>query len=57
MFPVANEVGTVGLNWYVNRWVKVQVNAIRERVDDVERSPVADGSAFWSRVLRLQLAL
>ena len=57
IFPVANQVGAVGLNWYVNRWVKVQVNAVRERVDDVERSPVADGAAFWSRVLRLQLAL
>ena len=49
IFPVANEVATVGLNWYVNRWVKVQVNAIRERVDDVERSPVPDGEAFWSQ--------
>ena len=47
----------VGLNWYVNRWVKVQVNSIREQIDDVERSPVPDGAAFWSQVVRFQLAL
>lgn len=57
IFPVANQVATIGLNWYVNRWVKVQVNAIRERVDDVERHPVPNGAAFWSRILRFQLAL
>ena len=28
---------------------QVQVNAIRERVDDVERNPVPDGAAFWSQ--------
>ena len=26
-------------------------------VDDVERSPVPDGAAFWSRIVRFQLAL
>lgn len=57
IFPVADEAATVGVNWYVNRWVKVQVNGIRERVDDVERSPVPDGAAWWSSVLRFQLAL
>jgi phosphate-selective porin len=57
IFPVANQVATFGLNWYVNRWVKVQLNAIREKMDDVERHPVPNGAAFWSRILRFQLAL
>ena len=57
IFPVANDVATVGLNWYVNRWVKLQVNAIREEIDDIERNPILTGGAFWSRVVRLHLIL
>ena len=49
IYPVANEVTTVGVNWYVNRFAKIQVNAIREKIDDAERSPVPNGAAFWSR--------
>ena len=48
---------TLGVNWTLNRFIKLQVNAIRERVEDQARSPVPDGAAFWSRVLRLQLVL
>jgi phosphate-selective porin OprO/OprP len=57
IYPVANEVTTLGLNWYVNRFFRVRVNTIREQIDDVERSPVPNGTAFWSQVLRLQLGL
>jgi phosphate-selective porin OprO/OprP len=52
-----DRVLTLGVNWTLNRFIKLQVNAIRERVEDVERSPVANGAAFWSRVLRLQFVL
>jgi hypothetical protein len=45
------------VNWTLNRFFKLQINAIRERVEDVERSPVPNGDAFWSRVLRLQFVL
>ena len=48
---------TLGVNWTLNRFVKLQVNAIREHVEDPERSPVPNGAAFWSRVLRLQFVL
>jgi hypothetical protein len=37
--------------------VKLQFNAIREQVEDPQRSPVSNGSAFWSRIARLQLVL
>jgi phosphate-selective porin OprO/OprP len=39
---------TLGANWYINRWMKLQVNVIREQLYD---------TSFWSRVLRLQVAL
>ena len=57
ILPVTNEVVTFGVNWFVNRWVKMQANAIREHVDDRERSPVPNGAAFWSQIVRLQIAL
>jgi phosphate-selective porin len=57
ILPVANQAATVGINWFITRWVKLQVNAIREQIDDEERNPVADGAAFWSRIFRLQLVL
>jgi phosphate-selective porin OprO/OprP len=46
---------TLGVNWYLNRWIKVQVNFIRERVDDPEQIPFTE-NVFWSQAVRLQLA-
>ena len=48
---------TIGVNWTLNRWFKVQVNGIRERIEDPERNFVANGGAFWSRVVRFQIVL
>ncbi|MEO8257603.1 MAG: porin [Acidobacteriota bacterium] len=52
-----DRVLTLGVNWTLNRFIKLQGNVIRERVEDPERSPVPNGAAFWSRVLRLQFVL
>jgi phosphate-selective porin OprO/OprP len=52
-----DRVLTLGVSWTLNRFIKLQVNAIRERVEDQQRSPVPNGAAFWSRVLRLQFVL
>jgi len=49
-----DRVFTTGVNWYINPWVKVQFDALRERLDDPERSPIATGDAFWSSMMRLQ---
>jgi phosphate-selective porin OprO/OprP len=57
LVPSGDRVLTVGVNWTLNRFVKLQVNAIRERVEDADRSPVPNGDPFWSRVFRLQLVL
>jgi phosphate-selective porin OprO and OprP len=48
---------TSGVNWYVNRWVKVQANLIREDIKHPTMGPMPTRSAFWSRALRLQLAI
>ena len=57
ILPSGDRVLTLGVNWTLNRFVKLQVNVIRERVEDVERSPVPNDAAFWSRVVRLQFVL
>ena len=46
---------TTGVNWYPNRWLKVQLNGIRETITDARsRGP---SSTFWSRVLRVQVTI
>ena len=55
--PEADGALTLGVNWTLNRFVKIQVNGIREQVEDRKRNPVPNGAAFWSRVFRLQFVL
>jgi phosphate-selective porin OprO and OprP len=53
----ADHALSLGANWYLNRWVKVQANLIRERIHDPSMGPLPGRPAFWSRVLRLQFTL
>lgn len=48
---------TAGVNWYLNRWTRLQFNGVRESFDEIARSPVAGHSGFWSGVCRLQFVL
>jgi phosphate-selective porin len=52
-----NEVVTLGVNWTLNRFTKLQFNVIREQIGNPDRNPVPNGAAFWSQVFRLQLVL
>ena len=53
----SNRVVTFGVNWYVNRWVKVQFNFIRETLTDPEQGPLPTRPSFSSRVFRFQFQL
>lgn len=54
----AERVVTVGLAWYVQRYVKVLGNVVIEAVDDPRRSPAPRGNGrFPSGVVLLQFAL
>jgi phosphate-selective porin OprO and OprP len=48
---------TLGANWHVNRWVKVQANLIREDIGRPSMGPMPERASFWSRAFRLQLTL
>jgi phosphate-selective porin OprO/OprP len=52
-----DRVTTLGVNWHVNRWVKVQANLIREDIGRPSLGPLPERSSFWSRAFRLQLTL
>jgi phosphate-selective porin OprO/OprP len=55
--PIADRVFTFGVNWYVNRYVKIQANVVRESFSDPERSPRPGDAVIVSTLLRLQLTI
>ena len=57
ILPSGEHVLSLGVNWYITRWVKLQFQTIREQPQDPERSPVAEGAAFWSPVFRFQVGI
>ena len=48
---------TLGLNWYVHRFVKIQINLIHERIHNPSMGPLPGQPGFWSRALRFQFAV
>ena len=57
IYPNGDRVLSLGINWYINRWVKLQFHTIRETVQDPERSPFTPNEAFWSPVFRFQVGI
>ena len=57
MAPIGKDAVTAGVNWYVNRWVKVQANTVREQmVDPLALLPIGT-APLWSTVVRFQVAM
>jgi phosphate-selective porin OprO/OprP len=58
ILPNGNRVTTLGVNWYFNRFAKIQWNALHENLEDSGRTPFADGrQTFWSTVFRMQVVM
>jgi phosphate-selective porin OprO/OprP len=53
----SDRVETYGVNWYLNRWVKIQANLVRETLDDPSQGPLPSPPSFWSRFIRFQFSL
>jgi len=50
----SERIWTFGVNWYLNRHAKIQVNAVHEGIEDWRRSPLAAQEQFWGQFVRLQ---
>jgi phosphate-selective porin len=53
----ADRVLTGGVNWYVNQFIRVQGNVIRERLENAVRAPIPAQHVYWSGILRFQFVL
>ena len=53
----SDRVTTFGVNWYLNRWVKIQFNVIRDKLSDPSQGPLPSQPVIWNRVLRFQFQL
>ena len=53
--PNTDSVFTFGVNWITSRWTRVLVNAIHEDFEDVNRTPLAGTTSFWSGLIRLNI--
>jgi hypothetical protein len=53
----SDTIWSSGLNVFLGRHCKVQVNAMRETIGDPRRSPFRSNIPFWTGLLRLTLAM
>lgn len=51
----SDKVWTFGVNWMLNRWVRIITNAVHETFDDPSRTPDRGIDKFWSGLIRLQV--
>jgi phosphate-selective porin OprO/OprP len=53
----SNRLATYGVNWYLNRWIKIQANFVRETLSDPSQGPLPEKPSFWSRFVRFQFSM
>jgi phosphate-selective porin OprO/OprP len=52
-----DQVTTLGVNWYLNRFFKIQGNFIRETLDDPSLGPLPAKASFSTKAIRFQFSL
>jgi phosphate-selective porin len=58
LFGNSDRITTVGVNWYLNHYLKIMADVIRESIDDPERSPApTNDGRFQSVVVRFQFRM
>src|SRR5262249_49661383 len=53
----SERIATFGVNWYLNRFTRVQLNIYREVIEDLQKAPIVGIDTYWSRYLRIQFVL
>jgi phosphate-selective porin OprO/OprP len=56
VLPNRDQVATLGVNWYVNRFFKIQANYIREKLDDPSQGPLPPQGTFSTTAVRFQVS-
>ena len=57
IFSASERVATFGVNWYLNRFVRIQFNWARELIEDSQRAPIRGQDTYWSRYVRIQFKI
>ena len=57
IYSASERVATFGVNWYLNRFVRIQFNWVRELIEDSQRAPIRGQDTYWSRYLRIQFKI
>ena len=57
IYSESERIATFGVNWYWNRFIRIQFNAAREVIEDIQHVPVRNFDTYWSRYLRIQFVL
>jgi phosphate-selective porin OprO/OprP len=58
LYGNADRVTTIGVNWYLNHYLKIMADVINESVDDPERSPApTNDGKFRSVIVRFQFRM
>lgn len=52
-----DQATTLGVNWYINRFLKIQANFIREKLDDPSQGPLPEKASFTTKAIRFQFSL
>jgi phosphate-selective porin OprO/OprP len=52
-----DQATTFGVNWYINRFFKIQANFIREKLDDPSQGPLPSKASFTTKAIRFQFSL
>ena len=53
----SDRAATIGGSWYLNQWVKIQLNAVRESVTNPRRGQPVASDVRWSYVTRFQVTM
>jgi len=55
--PNRDQATTIGVNWYLNRFFKIQANFIHEKIDDPAQGPLPSKTSFKTTAVRFQFSL
>ncbi|MCX6590985.1 MAG: porin [Acidobacteria bacterium] len=57
IYSESERVATFGVNWYLNRHMRIQYNWIREVIEDKRNAPIPGIGTYWSKYARMSFVL